>query len=134
MKMGKIILLSGYVLALGSCAPTVIQPPQSNKAEIMRSYFSQVTRYDGIDANEALLIAQSEMIFRGLDQSYVLGQPQQEKIDSAHWGVRFYPINQNTGEQTSILVIIRKKDGALSWDKSGLSHLFPGQDQRVGEK
>lgn len=123
---GRGVIIPVLIMALG-CASAEIHEPKAVKADIMKAYLSEVTKYDGIDVNEAVILAQSEMIFHGLDKDYYLDTPQLEPTDRDHWGVRFYPINRNPRDvitNPSVLVVVDRKDGKTSWHPQGVSYLF----------
>lgn len=93
----------------------------------MKDYHSKVSRSDGIDADEAVVLAKSEMVFRGWDKTYHLSQPRIEAVDQEHWGIRFYPVNKTAKDvvrNPSVLVIIRKNDGQVFLNTQGTSYMF----------
>ena len=82
----------------------------------MKSYLSQVTKNDGIDQKEAILLAQSQVIFRGYAENYYLDKPLLvfDKVD--RYGIKFFPRYKNLSEMRvypKVLVVVQKKDGRI---------------------
>ena len=133
MKKTRLIILLQALTFLG-CASTKnpqtvykIPPPKVSTSAIMRDYLSTVTRHDGIEFEEAVLIAQSEMIFRGKAKNYHLDKPMVEFVNSQTWGLRFYPVNESYRDavkNVSILISVEKQKGKVRWHSRGISFLL----------
>ncbi len=111
-------LLALFVLmSVCSACQTTAQNNTSNKASIMKSYLSSVSKYNGIDEEEAILLAQSELIFRGLDNKYDLKNPHVTFENNSKWAIIFRPISKTFNEFTkrqSLLMMISKKSGEIT--------------------
>ena len=109
-KLFTLFFLVG-ILTLSGCVST---PVKLTKKEIMQDYLSKVTIHDGVTQQEAILIAQSQVIFRGIEKNYHLENPQIvfEKEDS--FGIKFYSKYKSLADRDlypNILVVVQKKDG-----------------------
>ena len=103
---------------LSGCAPT---KAETNRQELMGAYLSRVTKYDGIDRSEALILAQSQLIFLGRERDYWFEEPEITGEDNDFWYVRFSPINRTLEQvihRTPILVTIRKANGDVAWSEN----------------
>lgn len=90
----------------------------ADKFKIMHAYQFKVEKFDGISADEAVVIAQSEVIFRGYDKEYYITKPNLKKLDDTSWAVEFYPVNKTFIDSISkpkLLITVEKTDGKLSW-------------------
>lgn len=91
-----------------------------SKEAIMKSYLSQVKKSDGIDRQEAVILGQSQIVFRGYDQEYLLGNPEFIKESDRQYVLKFYPKIKTFAERRGyppILVWVEKNDGQtrLRW-------------------
>jgi hypothetical protein len=89
---------------------------QAAQKAILKAYLSEITRYDGITLQEARIIAQSEIIFRGYGDIYYLQQPQVKFEDDRHFVFAFTPIVKTLEEtvpRPERLVRVDKKSGAV---------------------
>lgn len=90
----------------------------ADKFRIMHAYQFGIEKVDGISPEEAVVIAQSEVIFRGYDKEYYLTKPHLKKLDDSSWAVEFYPVNKTFIDSISkpkLLITVGKTDGKLSW-------------------
>ena len=58
----------------------------------MFATMTQVRTYDGIDREEAVLLAQGELMFRGKQKQYRFDQPEILREDSDRWVLQFHPL------------------------------------------
>ena len=80
----------------------------------MSSYLSKISKSDGIDQEEAILIAQSEIIFRGLQKKYYLDDPIYQGIDQHYWTIKFRPVTKTlsqTKTRYNIIIYVHQDDG-----------------------
>lgn len=99
------------------CTTTAGPTPEGNKSQIMKDYLTHVDKSDGIDQDEALLLARSQIIFRGKDTRYDINKPLISSEDEA-WALTFSPINKTLGELLSaadLVIRVDKKDGRIDW-------------------
>lgn len=85
----------------------------------MHAYQFKVEKLDGISESEAVVIAQSEVIFRGYEDEYYIMKPHLRKLDESTWAVEFYPVNKTFIDSISkpkLLITVSKSDGKLSWN------------------
>lgn len=91
----------------------------ADKFRIMHAYQFKVEKLDGISESEAVVIAQSEVIFRGYEDEYYIMKPHLRKLDESTWAVEFYPVNKTFIDSISkpkLLITVSKSDGKLSWN------------------
>lgn len=92
---------------------------KSAKFKVMHAYQFAVSKGDGVDADEAKVIAQSEVIFRGYEQEYYFTRPRLHDTDPDKWTVEFYPVTKTFQEarvKPRVRVTIDKEDGKLKWE------------------
>ena len=116
MKKFLLILLAAFIF-LGCHRDIALKRPNVQPADpqFLKSYFTQIKKYDGIDQREALLLAQSQLKFEGRDKEYHIDHPQFISHDEEHWLVEFPPVDKTFAEarrSSPILFIIDKKTGA----------------------
>ena len=88
----------------------------SEKFKIMHAYQFSVSKRDGVNEDEAIIIAQSDVIFRGYEKDYYLTRPRIIGAGEDDWGVEFSPISKTFQEariKPRILVKVGKADGKL---------------------
>ena len=93
---------------------------QLAKAELMKDYLTKVSKADGIDRAEAVLLAKSQFIFRGHDKNYHLDRPRIVLDNSEYWTVKFDPINKTLKEvitKPDVYILIDKQDGSTRWNE-----------------
>jgi hypothetical protein len=117
--LSRALSLGCICLLLGSCGCAPIAGPvnRDKKPQIMKDYLSQVDRSDGINQEEAVLLARSQLIFHGKDTRYDLNNPQVSSEDR-YWVLVFTPVNKTLGELLSsseLTMRIDKKDGRIDW-------------------
>lgn len=108
------------VVICGGCAPHISQDPGGKGKKVLSGYLSGVTKYDGIDENEAVLIAKSELLFRGDEKNYYFDRPHVEAVGENTWQVWFEPVNktlQEALESRGAVVTIDRKTGAVKFEK-----------------
>ena len=113
MKKYSVFILAVF---LSACATRASQGPSAATQGIMKGYLSQVKKFDGINQREAILLAQSQLMFQGLDRDYYYNQPRVEEETAESFQVVFDPINRTLAEaQTNIPleVFVSKKDGSV---------------------
>ena len=95
-----------------SAVPTVRQA-------IMRAYLQNVEKYDGVDEKEAVLLAQSQLIFQGYADSYDVETPQVVSRDDKFWKIQFSPVSKNTMETDAspLMISVNRKDGVSRLEK-----------------
>ena len=111
MGMSVLIFLTG-------CQHTQAASPtlKTSDPKFLKSYFTRVSKYDGIDESEARLLAQSQLKFEGRDSAYYIDHPQTIPYDEDHWLIEFPPVNKTFGEarhSSSIIFIIDKTSGSV---------------------
>ncbi len=104
----------------GSAVPTGSAAVDGRTA-ILKSYQSEVAKHDGINQKEALLLAQSEVIFRGYDDEYRVAHPRLMDDDGgSHWRVLFYPVNKTMHDalhKPNVMVRVDKANGDVHWER-----------------
>lgn len=106
--------------AVCGCAPHVSHGPGGKGKKVLSGYLSGVTKYDGIDENEAVLIAKSELFFRGDEKNYYFDRPHLEAVGENAWQVWFEPVNrtlQESFESRGAMVTIDRKTGTVKFEK-----------------
>ena len=83
---------------LAGCLTTYHQKTVSVREHIMQDYLTDVKRNDGINAQEAVLLARSELVFRSLERQYNLKEPLLEDQDAEHYSVQFFSSNKTLGQ------------------------------------
>jgi len=114
----KIYMTSILVLMIAGCAASSGPKIESSKKGVMDAFLSGVQKSDGIDQPEAILLAQSQLIFRGADKKFYLDRPEVALADERHWVVRFYPINKTLAEvssSTNVLIVVDRNNGNTRW-------------------
>lgn len=111
---------SQYTPSPADAAQTDLDKPDvtADKFKIMHAYQFKIEKFDGISQEEAVVIAQSEVIFRGYDKDYYFTKPNLKKLDDTSWAVEFYPVNKTFIDSISkpkLLITVGKTDGKLSW-------------------
>ena len=88
----------------------------STRQAIMRAYLQNVEKYDGVDEKEALLLAQSQLIFQGYADSYDVGTPQLVSQDDKFWKVEFFPAENKSMQvdADTVMISVNRRDG-VSW-------------------
>ena len=102
------------------CATTTSSGPRSSNKDIMDAYLSKIQKYDGINQDEAILLAQSQLIFHGTEKKYYLDKPEVVWENAKHWGIKFYPINKTLAEASihaPLVIDVDKKDGSVKWEQ-----------------
>ncbi len=85
----------------------------------MQAYLSGIEKFDGINEKEAILLAQSQLVFLGKESQYYKDNPQVLE-DQETWEIQFLPITRTLGEVLStpvIFVFIDKKNGEILWQE-----------------
>ena len=103
---------------LGCSSASTKDPRPSTKKGIMDAYLFKVNKTDGINRSEAILLAQSQMIFLGYSDSYNLAKPDMVAGNKNQWVFKFYPVGKTLKElitKPKILISINRKDGTANW-------------------
>ena len=111
-------LVVGCIFLLVGCMTTKKNILRASKEEIMKSYLLGVHKTDGINKKEAILLAQSQIIFLGYEHDYNYAKIEILKEDKNEWVFKFYPIGKTLQESTNkpnFLVSVRKKEGEVTW-------------------
>lgn len=117
-----ILLLTGLMAGCTARQNQISSQPEGtgvihkNTQEIMRAYLSNVNKQDGISREEGVLIAQSELIFRGYEDQYDIGDPELIEDNAERFSYRFSALEQNAPRGPEVIVRVRKKDGLVSRD------------------
>ncbi len=112
--MKRLIISFVCLSILTGCVVTTKTRTPVTSQSIMKDYLSQVNTHDGVNRKEAILLAQSQVVFRGYDQHYYLDRPKLAFEKPDRYGIKFYPRHKtmNVNEQyPTILVVIKKSDG-----------------------
>ena len=85
------------------------------KGSIMKSYLSGVNKADGVNKDEAILMAQSQIIFRGNDRRYNLNNPEIAFENDQSFGIKFISVKKflSSKEYPPVVIAIDKKDGRV---------------------
>lgn len=89
------------------------------KFKVMHAYQFSVSKKDGVNREEARIIAQSEVIFRGYENDYYFTRPRLYPDTADQWTVEFYPVTKTFQEarvKPRVRVTIDKDDGQLKWE------------------
>ena len=110
-------------------SPEIKSPAEksSSKESIMQSYLSKVNKSDGINKEEAILLSQSQIIFRGTEQNYHLNNPQLAFENEESYGIKFLPKTKDANDPP-VLIVITKKDGRVHVYLNSPKVLFKKQD------
>lgn len=116
-------LLDGRNSALNKTPITSGDRPRidttSAKFKVMHAYQFSVSKKDGVNEEEAKVIAQSEVIFRGFENDYYFTRPRIHDVKPNKWTVEFYPITKTFREarvKPRVRVTVDKEDGHIKWD------------------
>ena len=71
---------------------------QATPDGVMFKSMTQVRTFDGIDRQEAILLAQSELVFRGRQNDFRFDRPKVLREDSDRWIIRFQPLAKAPAE------------------------------------
>ena len=96
------------------------QGTEQTSEKIMHEYLYNIAKFDGITKEEAVVIAQSQLIFRGQDKQYALTKPQLVMEDNDKWEFRFVPTERTLADgaqRTPVLVDVDKGDGQADFKK-----------------
>ena len=114
------LFLSSVIAFLTGCAGLSSRSDRSlDRGKLMDAYLSQVAKYDGINREEAIVLAQSQVIFRGREREFVLEEPQVTSSPEL-WTVTFIPVNRTLVDILSrpeIKIHIRKANGEVIWQE-----------------
>lgn len=109
--LGKLIIVFSICIFGFGCAT----PKESlSGQDIMKAYLSKVNRTDGISVQEAVFLAQSQLVFRGYEKNYYLDRPKQIFESEKSFGIQFYPrlkTVQEAKDYPTVVVEVQKKDG-----------------------
>ena len=111
-------LVVGCIFLLSGCMTTKKNITIASKEDIMKAYLAGVNKTDGIDKKEAILLAQSQIIFLGYEHDYNYAKIEVLKEDKSEWVFKFYPIGKTLKDsinKPNFLVSVRKKDGEVTW-------------------
>ena len=86
-----------------------------DKDKIMKSYLA-VTKYDGIDDEEAVVLAQSELLFRNLEKRYQVAKPKITALTDHQVIVSFPGVNSQleTKLPPGIQVLVGRASGKVT--------------------
>ena len=116
LELATVVLLS---LATQGCA-THSSLGFLTKKEIMQAYLKDINKSDGINQKEAVLLAQSQLIFHGYENKYLIHEPHMGFDDKNFWVIKFYPANKTLVEVLEspiVLVTIAKDNGKVKLQK-----------------
>ena len=119
---GNALLESKRPVVNGSVGGSSQVDVTSAKFKVMHAYQFAVSKKDGITENEAKVIAQSEVIFRGFENEYYFTRPRLHSVNPDKWTVEFYPVTRTFREariKPRVRVTIDKEDGQLKWEFQG---------------
>ncbi len=103
---------------MGCMTTTGNAKASSPKQGIMDAYLTKIQKYDGIDEAEAILLAQSQLIFRGVDRKYYIEHPEIFGGGDKIWEVKFFPVNKTLAQASAnqpLVIAVNKKDGNVRW-------------------
>ena len=108
------LAILGLMPALTGCISTQNKHAMTAKEQIMSDYLSQIERNDGINRQEAVLLARSELIFRGYDKQYSLSRPLIEHYDEENYLIQFFSSNKTLGQMivgAAVSILVNKTTG-----------------------
>jgi hypothetical protein len=119
MGLKNIIRLLGILLIMG-CASSPAQDNPVDNRQLMENYLSKVVKYDGINYEEAVILAQSQLVFRDKEKEFRYDRPELAFPDETFWVIQFPPINTTLAELISrpnALIWVRKDNGETFWEE-----------------
>jgi hypothetical protein len=81
----------------------------------MDAYLSEVVKFDGINQEEALILAQSQMFFQGRARDFDVDNPRWLPDDS-YWVLSFKSVRRTLADviaDKAIVIMIDKQSGAV---------------------
>ena len=109
-------LVIGCFLAWGCSATQAPVASSRLSADLMDSYLSRVVKFDGIDKEEALILARSQMFFQGRTRTFNLDKPQWLPDDDTYWVLSFESVRRTLADVIAdkvIVIFIDKHNGAV---------------------
>lgn len=117
----RILFISLSLLWLGGCVTSTHDYSTTSKRILSKNYLRDVQKYDGINEEEAVLLAKNEILFRGYEKSFDVNAPEIFFEDNQLWGIRFRPGNKTMSDILSgreIDIFVRKDDGRVNVRKN----------------
>ena len=115
-----LLWLAFPALLLPGCTTVSPQAAKVSKKDLAKNYLQGVNKFDGINQEEALVLAQNELLFHGYESSFDINHPQIFPRGDTNWEIRFLPFNKTMTEvlnNRTLAVLINKKDGQITVDK-----------------
>lgn len=104
-----------YIVGLSGCV--TLSSCKTTKQSIMKAYLTDVSKTDGINREESMLLAQSELIFRGYESTFDIGEPKNWGEDREHYTYLFLHIGLTLIEarpDQRMVVTVSKKNGEVN--------------------
>ena len=111
----KLSRCSGCRTAIPRPGPLETTPIHRTKEDILKAFLEDINKRDGVTLYEAIIMAQTELIFRDILNNYHFEKPQITTQSPARWGIRFHPRLINTDNKPAVPVqfIITKNQGQI---------------------
>ncbi|MCA9401125.1 MAG: hypothetical protein KC713_05825 [Candidatus Omnitrophica bacterium] len=103
-----------FITGCSTASPLAALPQKT--PEIMASFFADVQKSDGINLQEAVLLAKSQIIFSGDEKRFYINYPKYYGENGQHYYILFYPINRTLIESLNseeLVLEIDKDNGSV---------------------
>jgi len=110
-----VILLFYAVFVAGCSAARPPAPASRLSSDLMDAYLSKVVKFDGIDQEEALILAKSQLFFQGRARDFDVDHPQWLPDDTC-WVLSFKAVRRTLADviaDKAIVIMVDKQNGTV---------------------
>lgn len=114
-RMFKVAFTISLLFSIG-CAMYGPESEDASDKTVMSSYLSDVSKYNGIDRKEAIILAQSELYFHELKDEYYVDRAFVRYENEDVFAISFPPVRmtlQDSFETEPIMFYVDKKNGKV---------------------
>lgn len=111
-----VFLLYAAACVSGCSAARPPAPASRLSADLMDAYLLKVVKFDGIDQEEALILAQSQMFFQGRARDFDVDNPRWLPDDTC-WVLSFKSVRRTLADvlaDKAIVIMVDKQNGAVT--------------------
>ncbi len=110
------VILLFYATFVSGCSAARPPAPASRlSADLMDAYLSKVVKFDGIDKEEALILARSQLFFQGRARDFDVDHPQWLS-DDTYWVLSFKAVRRTLADviaNRAIVIMVDKQNGTV---------------------